>query len=243
MATTAEYNAAGQMTRMVTSAATNGETETRTYNERHFLSVLIFLSLAPIASAEPTGRVHIRLVSAMGVHPNAATIVLSDAKEGGNVKSVQQPYRQAASADAVGYCVFQGVPYGRYHVRINSALLSQGADSIQIVVDSSEQWFTVTLWFQSSIRPWTPNAEPTLYGNIEGPERRVRSVWIKIVGAYSSRVIETSSDVRGRFAVVGLPYGKYVAILTAPGEDPVSMTFAFIADGQVVAFTLPPNSQ
>lgn len=170
------------------------------------------------------GTVHVRVVSTYGFHALEATIHLHN------------ELGESYDAHVHGFTI-EGIPFGKYQLDVESPMLR--TRPVELVVDRETMWATLAFPFTEPVQRWVAKPAPVLKGILESTGRG----WIKLVGVYSSTVIETEADERGRFAFSGLPAGLYLLIVTAPNREPVSQMVKMQETGDDVevriAFTSP----
>lgn len=197
------------------------------------MALLLLCALANKGAAQIDDdrcRVHLRVVSQWGTLVTQGRVLLVDTASGRVLNATLAENRREPSKNSSNrpYWIVEGVPHGKYEVRVRAPLYGRGGQLTYMIVARSEQWATVTLPLEPPLDPWRGATESgsAVRGLVTSPGRRnLRDIWIKVISIYSDIELESSTGSNGEFELPSLPDGRYIAVLTPPDAEPTFVQF------------------
>lgn len=155
--------------------------------------------LAKPQSETATATVHIRLVGLSGDSLSEARVETFEATDG--KQDFARLFQHGSAA---------GIPFGTYRLRTYAPGFWSADRDVRVF--QSEVWVVMQLELGMG-RSEGGLATYCFSGTVKAPLSATRPFWLRLVGVYSSVLLDGQTDEYGKFTLCGIPAGSY-ALLT-----------------------------
>lgn len=170
-------------------------------------SVLCLLPLFVMGMSKEhvdTATIHIRIVSNSGEELGEPAVEIFESSE--DKRNLATLFRGGSAT---------GVPFGVYRIRVHAAGFWSAEREVR--VGQSVVWVVMQLELgmgKPEVGLWTF----VLKGKVSVPSSSTAPIWLRLVGAYSSILLDTKANERGDFSLSEIPEGLYVLMTMQGGK-------------------------